>query len=156
MSDNQVSWKVNHVLGTYWGEKPLPVDPFEIARAIGIGFLVKFGAVPQYDHASRTIAFNPSEPYVRQRFGVAHALAHVVLNHAPCPSDTACSFMTSTARTDEIEANQFALELLVPKSAVKYFLIDQGMTDINEIAEVFNVSHMSIRVRLIELGYLSK
>jgi rRNA maturation protein Nop10 len=84
----------------------IPVDVFAIAQASGMTVIVD-----AFDHAGLlrdgTVIEVPSrDPVVRQRFTVAHELGHATLGHE-VPEDRI-----------EVEANAFASELLLPRTAL--------------------------------------
>ncbi|KHS07669.1 MULTISPECIES: ImmA/IrrE family metallo-endopeptidase [Xanthomonas] len=145
--------KVNELLSRYWVGRTLPIDPFEIAQREGLGFAPIFEASGWYKPREGKIYYNPNEPLVRQRFTVAHELAHHLFQHGERPRDAAPQF---SAATDPVEAqaNRFAAELLMPVGSVKLLVVDQGVTDISLLARYFNVSEIAMKYRLKNLGYL--
>lgn len=50
--------------------------------------------------------------------------------------------------------NLFALYLLIPKEAIKYFIYKKGVSDIGELAKIFEVSEVAVQKRLVEEGLL--
>lgn len=61
-------------------------------------------------------------------------------------------FRTESSDWMEREANRFAGELLMPRDEFKK-AVDQGITNIDELAQRFAVSTYAVRVRAKELGY---
>jgi Zn-dependent peptidase ImmA (M78 family) len=146
----------------------LPVNPFEIAQALGIkafsaaldggvsGMLVKRAGEDAeiYVHA----ADSPS----RQRFTCAHELGHYVKRSAA--GDTAWEYverrdlLTSQGTDpDEIYANQFAAALLMPRECVEARyreLENPSLEGAAALAVTFGVSADAMRYRLknLELG----
>lgn len=55
----------------------------------------------------------------RLRFTLAHELGHVVMDHAPSVDDQTTLSLHSGRHEQEVEANFFAAELLVPRNAVE-------------------------------------
>ncbi|HMB57999.1 MAG TPA: ImmA/IrrE family metallo-endopeptidase [Arenimonas sp.] len=91
---------------------------------------------------------------VRQRFSLAHEIAHFVLHR-----DQQGEFKDRTfaRRNDnpapmEREADQFAAELLMPTSSV-VSSVRNGSRGLNDLANEFNVSSLAMRFRLNSLGY---
>jgi Zn-dependent peptidase ImmA (M78 family) len=142
----------------------LPIDPVVIARDLGInvwhnamenqlsGMLAKLSAEPTADI---DMVVNQSHAPVRQRFTVAHELGHYfsVLRRYP-QLETTFMFKRDDASScgvyqDEIYANQFAAELLMPEDAVRMFW--QSM-DANSLAATFNVSPQAMNLRLKNLS----
>jgi Zn-dependent peptidase ImmA (M78 family) len=154
------------LLATVWasgkerGDIPLPVDPFQIAQRLGIkaysagldegvsGMLIKRpGEDPEiYVHAS--------DSQNRQRFTCAHELGHYVKRSNA--GDTAWEYvehrdlLASQGRDpEEIFANQFAAELLMPREAVEALHDDLGPA---ALAYEFGVSADAMHYRLVNLG----
>lgn len=102
------------------------------------------------------LAVNQTHNEHRQRFTIAHEIAHYLLhlrnevlhydNHLFFRSDNVLS-------PDEVEANSFAAELLMPEELVDK-LIAMRIKSIDELANRFNVSEDAMRYRLTNLGYL--
>ncbi len=92
----------------------------------------------------------------RQQFTIAHEIGHYILhlkneilhydNHAFYRAD-------NVLNSDEVEANYFAAELLMPEELVVK-LIDKGINSIQDLAKRFDVSEDAMRYRLTYLGYL--
>lgn len=96
-----------------------------------------------------TILINRNRKKTHQRFTLAHELGHYFLNHNNQPPDTAEQLRTG--EENEISANRFAAEFLMPKDDVE-ILLKQGKTQ-SEMEEIFNVSTESMGYRLDNLGY---
>ncbi|MGX2088593.1 ImmA/IrrE family metallo-endopeptidase [Xanthomonas axonopodis] len=144
----------NRLLSHFWTGRPLPVDPFEIASKVGLTVVPFMDASGWYKPSEKRIYFNPSEPFVRQRFTVAHELGHHFLAHGDRPRDTSTSFGLS-ADYVEVAANRFAAELLMPIGSVQMLVVDHNITNISTLAQHFDVSEMAMMYRLKNLGYLS-
>jgi Zn-dependent peptidase ImmA (M78 family) len=103
------------------------------------------GAVFKNEHL---ILVNEYDHYLRQRFTVAHEIAHIKLH----PTDDFIDYR----RTDEYDekerdADDFAGCLLMPEEEfIKKWLYFDG--DIKELSNYFNVSAPSIGVRAAKLG----
>jgi Zn-dependent peptidase ImmA (M78 family) len=103
------------------------------------------------------IGINKYQNEARQRFTMAHELAHIVLHSK---GDGKKEFRDIILFRDsekfdkkEIEANNFAGELLMPKD----YFNDAIMNNINtceKLAEHFNVSPAAARYRAYKLGYI--
>ena len=145
---------------------PVPVD--RIAKAMGVS--VRYA--PLEDELSgmafvkdgvKVIAVNALHHPNRQRFTIAHELAHHVL-HAPelatgvhVDKVVLRRDMLSTTGTDdlEIEANTFASELLMPRDLLST-VVDHSV-DLNDegqlatVAKRFRVSPAALQFRLASL-----
>lgn len=120
----------------------VPVDVFAIARDTGLTVIV--GA---FDHAGLlrdgTMIEVPSrDPLTRQRFTVAHELGHATLRHE-VPEDRI-----------EVEANAFAAELILPRSALSR-AVSAGL-GFRAIADRFGASRQATLYALAGAGLLGK
>lgn len=116
-----------------------------------------------------TIGYNPNHSLVRQRFTIAHELGHFFLNHQrdglfvdKPKNDFAVFFRNNKSSLgeyeQEIEANAFAAELLMPKSMViekvKQYgleLSDENIENdeaVKKMANVFKVSKQAMSFRI--------
>lgn len=146
------------VLNKFWktGDRILvPVDPEQIAKNAGI----KIQAQHQftnlgrlfYDEGIPTIEYKSREPSTRIRFTVAHELGHYFLGHLKPErvfEDSLANFSTQTIKPKEIEANQFAMELLVPIDTLDDLIMQQNLTDGYQLAVLFGVSNKTIELRV--------
>ena len=148
---------------------PVPVD--EIARSLGADVTYEAydgdvsGMIYRYDgHA--VIGVNSTHAPTRQRFTVAHEIGHYVLHDGqPMFIDrflTRVNWRNGESNTEEIEANQFAAELLMPREFVARE-VDRALTKrrttdaqslASQLARIFNVSPQSMEYRLANLGVL--
>jgi Zn-dependent peptidase ImmA (M78 family) len=92
------------------------------------------------------IAYNKDHPTTRKRFTVAHELGHALLGH------TAIGFPVDLYSKEccEIEANQFAAELLMPVKMLKQ-AVKKSKTVV-ELALDFWVSKDAMSWRVMETG----
>lgn len=96
------------------------------------------------------IRYNSNHPVKRNRFTVAHELGHAVMGHtSEC---TRGSF--GSKNPIEIEANQFAAELLTPLSFLKKAISTH--TTVDQLAKVFWVSKDSMNWRVMETRLYSR
>ncbi|AZH81670.1 ImmA/IrrE family metallo-endopeptidase [Plantibacter sp. PA-3-X8] len=154
------------VLSDFWangsGTVDFPVDPVLIAQRMGArvlratleddvsGLLVK---EPQDEAA--TIYLNAGDAEKRQRFTCAHELGH--LRRRGITKGERIGYVDSRdleARTgrnpEEVWANQFAAELLMPAAAVRALWAQAESP--SRLARVFGVSPAAVDVRLTSLG----
>jgi Zn-dependent peptidase ImmA (M78 family) len=151
--------------------RPIPLD--RIARHYGITQVELsasddiFGAIVR-ENGRVMIAVNPSQHPNRQRFTLAHELAHFILHYSQgvgpvkhVDTDFRVSWRNhvSSQGVDwkEIEANRFAAALLMPEHMLRndvdqfYILNDDT---IQRLASMYKVSRLAMRFRLINLGLL--
>jgi Zn-dependent peptidase ImmA (M78 family) len=146
----------------------VPVPVVEIALALGADVQIEplegglSGVL--YREGDRTVlGVNGEHAEVRQRFTIAHELGHYHLHQ-----DTL--FVDGLLRRDdasslaldpqEIEANAFAAELLMPRDLllpeISQRLPKSGVADparlIRQLAKTFEVSEQAMEIRLANLG----
>jgi Zn-dependent peptidase ImmA (M78 family) len=154
------------ILGTVWLRDPseirLPVDPFFIARELGLAVYVS-----QLDHGVsgmlvKRAGYDDPEIYLnrrdsrnRQRFTCAHELGHYVKRSASSDLgevweyvDRRDTLASLGKEPQEIYANQFAASLLMPRDLVKRFKGEYGVA---ALAYEFGVSADAMSFRLANL-----
>ena len=152
-----------------------PVDVERVARHLGLkiayaelgedvsGLLISKGPMS-------VIAVQASDSENRQRFTIAHEIAHYYLRHQFEPGEhvhvdhghaiTPRNSRSSTGEDlKEIEANQFAACLLMPSPLIEARIKAhraQPLRDdhISLLASEFEVSEQAMTIRLSTLGYL--
>ena len=141
------------------GLKSVPLDVTAVARLLGIevieepmdddvsGFLEKrgdnwFAGVNSYHHP------------VRKRFTLAHEIGHFVLHRREQETfeDRTFARRANNPTRMEREADAFAASLLMPENAVRWEIAN-GLRNLNDLANAFNVSSLAMRYRLQSLGY---
>lgn len=151
----------------------IPVDIEKIVAERGISISYDdleddiSGMLVISEQDSARIGINKKHSKNRRRFSLAHELGHYVLHKEEQSlfvdaSSTYYRDELSATGTDlqEIEANTFAAELLMPEEAVSR-LIRQHKVDLYDessletIAKKFQVSPQALAFRLINLGILS-
>lgn len=100
---------------------------------------------------SATIGYNQDQHRHRQRFTVAHEIGHFMMGHTIGNS----IFDLDSKKPEEIEANQFAAELLMPLTFLNKE-IKNGNKDVKNFAKIFDVSEESIWWRLKECNLIKK
>ena len=97
-----------------------------------------------------TIGYNKAQHPHRQRFTVAHEIGHLLLGH------TGKNFILdlNSKKPEEIEANQFAAELLMPLEMLKKDL--QSKKNAKDIAKEYNVSEEAVWWRLYDCKLITK
>jgi Zn-dependent peptidase ImmA (M78 family) len=146
------------ILRQYWDRK-VPVDPAVLAQKMGAKVVGSdMGEVSgcfTLKEDGPLIQYNSTEAEVRQRFSIAHELAHYALGHGDAFRDTARDFSAAHFDHKEVSANRFASEILMPEAAVMQFIRDEGVNEIGKLARRFNVSEAAMKFRLKRLGWIS-
>jgi Zn-dependent peptidase ImmA (M78 family) len=141
----------------------VPVDVSHMSKRLEI--VVKYAPSAEFSgllyrkDGKAFMAINNKDPEVRQRFTIAHELGHFFLHPQ---KDTFVEFRdngtTHSPRSlKEIQANQFAAALLMPRKNLLKDIIsyqDTGITDkvIQALAERYQVSEESMNYRLRNLS----
>ncbi|WPB86927.1 ImmA/IrrE family metallo-endopeptidase [Sediminicoccus rosea] len=135
-----------------------PVDLDAMARALGVevrrdqNLPENVSGKIERRRAGVVATINASHLANRQRFTLAHELAHRILHSDLIGDGITDDGLYRSSLSDDIErqANAFAAELLMPARLVRK-LYREGMKDTPSIAERFDVSYDAARVRLREL-----
>ena len=111
----------------------------------------------RYENGKWVIGVNMLHHKNRRRFTLAHELGHYIL-HKEKNVDIVDTTFFRNNETDSIEyiANEFASKLLMPEDEVRNFIDIQGIKNIGELAEKFEVSASAMKYRIISLGYKLK
>jgi Zn-dependent peptidase ImmA (M78 family) len=167
--DEQVSFQqeaqmdAEGVLRSVWGGYVFPVDPIQIARKLGINVVDGHlgpsiaGAIIKEDGKDPVILLNETDHPNRKRFTAAHEIGHFIRRSASDDSfeyvDRRDTLSTMGTNADEMYANAFAANLLMPEAEVRRLHRD-GVSDL-EMALRFGVSRDAMNVRLSTLGLKS-
>ena len=116
-------------------------------RLIGSdGFVTKIGG-------KKAIYLNEQKGTTqRRRFTLAHELGHIVLDHPITPIIYRNSEIDEGQKPEEVQANVFARDLLMPAGV----LAALHVTTVDEIIRICNVSRVSAQIRLERLTELYK
>ena len=104
------------------------------------------------------IHVNKWENPLRQRFTIAHELAHFILHKNILQAGSHYdSILYRDENTSQIErdANTYASELLMPANEFKKY-ISEGVNTIEKLASKFNLSTSAVRYRAYKLKYISE
>lgn len=111
------------------------------------------GAILKKDN-KYVIYINEKDNKNRQRFTIAHEIAHFLLhrdkigdNLTDIPSGI--MYRSRLSNIYEKQANRLASEILIPFKLLRNLLIE-NTTDISKLANLFGVSKEAIRIRLKE------
>jgi len=93
------------------------------------------------------IAFNNTVSLNRQKFSFAHELGHLYMGHVHGGS----GIDFDSANQAEVEANEFAAELLMPRATLRKVLKDNPTT-MNDLVAMFEVSEEALWWRVQKTG----
>lgn len=94
------------------------------------------------------IAYNTRHATTRKRFTVAHEIGHILLGH------TSCNQGNGNSSPLEVEANQFAAELLMPLALLKETM--KTTTTVSTLARQCWVSKDAMSNRVMEMNLFNK
>lgn len=153
------------VLNSLWEEDCFPVDPITIARRLGVRVMDMqmppgvSGALVKEPEKDPYIILDKDDHNNRKRFSCAHELGHYISRIESNNIDIEYSYVDlrsdlSSCGIDEEEifANRFAANLLMPGILVKKFH-KKGNSHF-EMAIFFGVSTEALKYRLKALGLL--
>lgn len=111
------------------------------------------------------IGINTKHSLGLQRFSLAHELGHLLLHRSKAfhldgkhPIRLRDARSSTGEDIDEVEANQFAAELLMPEAFlardVKEVAWEEAEVATGKLAERYQVSDQAMSIRLTVLGYL--
>lgn len=170
--------KVHTLLCKYRLDQKLPIDVEALAKALKIAvkyepFDEELSGILVKENERTAIGVNSTHAITRQRFTIAHELGHFVLKHdGNLFVDKTLGSQAFVVRRDgksslgidvfEIQANQFAAELLMPRVSIiaqveKRLERKSRLTSdelISELARVFLVSPKAMEYRLVNVGSL--
>ena len=158
--------------------KNVPIDPFEIAKKMGIDInqeidmdkLTYDGEI--YLNATThdpEVWINPTDSKNRQKFTMAHEIGHLVYdvlpdieNFKPIQDNYKTLRRDGTQNIMERRANDFAVKLLMPKDMIVEIgqsLIEKESIKTKEeitrrLAQEFEVSQEAMKWRLVNLGLI--
>lgn len=166
----RITDSVRELLGAT-GQTGPPVDVHKIAEHLGL-VLVKTDMADDVsgmlirEEGASTVGLNKNHHPNRQRFTLAHEIGHHQLHRGrplivDSPVRVNLRDRTSGMATDreEMEANRFAAELLMPRDLVLDEVAGASVGSIDELkdrlAAEFKVSPEAMGYRLVNLGIVS-
>ena len=142
------------------GIKVEPLDVAELSRVLGIK--MSFEPMQGEDSGSLKKVKKTGEWIMkvnslhhpnRQRFTIAHELGHFIKHSMQCDEfSDAAFFRNGETNPMEADANAFAAELLMPASSFRSY-IENESSEVDDIADHFQVSALAVRIRAKQLGY---
>lgn len=162
------------VLVQEMGVSSAPVDVEDIARKLGLRVLYEelggdVSGILITSAGGANVVVQASDHTNRQRFTIAHEIAHFRLKHQFDGEHVHVDRGNFISRRDsvssagldpkEIAANQFAASLLMPEKLVKAEVSAFGAPQlldhhVAELAKRFKVSEHAMTIRLTRLGFL--
>lgn len=147
------------LLVRYW-DKTIPIQPEKLIHKIqdldlcyeDLNEQISGKINYDFERSKYVITINKNHHANRQRFTMAHELGHYILNHGT-KEDTL--YRNGETDPDEIEANVFAAEILMPTGVIRHLIYEQGITKVSELAEKLWVSESAMIYRLKNLGIIS-
>jgi Zn-dependent peptidase ImmA (M78 family) len=145
---------------------PVPVERIAATLGAQITYEAFDGSVSGmlFRDSQRTlIGVNSTHASNRQRFTIAHEIAHLKLHKGVFIDQLVrVNWRDGISDTEEAEANAFAAELLMPRklmtAEIENWLLKRPTIDpetlIAELAATFRVSTEALRYRLTNLGVL--
>jgi Zn-dependent peptidase ImmA (M78 family) len=155
------------------GLHDVPVDVEKLAELSGVLVIKQrfadgevSGMLLREDGKSPVIGVNNAQALTRQRFTLAHELGHwqlhpgrLVIFDRPVRINRRDNLSSMATDREEVEANAFAANLLMPEGAVRGYLeqLPAQMRHNSDacagwLADEFNVSTTAMGFRLINLG----
>lgn len=151
------------ILGDTWvdddGMLTIPVDPVSIANRLGIHVVEKkmgdagSGAIVKEPGKNPVIYVEAGDAETRQRFTCAHELGHYLSRKGDkeyAYIDRRSYRASLGLDPDEVFANAFAAELLMPAAAIRHLYEDDPT--VSGLAKTFGVSEEAMRYRLQNLN----
>lgn len=130
-----------------------PIKLIDIAKCVpdlnitGVELEEKISGMQGTYRGISFIRYNTSHSTKRNRFTVAHELGHAILGHTVNNCNRG---ILGIRDTNEIEANQFSAELLIPLEMLKTAM--KTITTVNQLARIFWVSKDAMGWRVKETG----
>lgn len=149
------------LLTRYW-DKTIPVQPEQIISRID-DLELRYEDMEDnisgkmnydFDVNKYVITINRNHHENRQRFTMAHELGHYALNHGT-KTDTLYRNTSLDNEPDEVEANAFAAEILMPSAAIRDLVFNKGVVTTELLAFKFWVSEQAMLYRLKNLGLIA-
>ena len=145
------------ILKTHW-DQSVPVNLARIAKAMKL--VVRLDdpgnacAVLEIESPGRAhVTIGKAHPIARQRYGVAHAMAHLALHHLRPgmrrPIHISGDYRVDHNQAQDSEANDFALRLLMPEPALRQAV--QQVRSIKHLAKQFEVAEILVKQRMADL-----
>lgn len=145
-------------------QKTIPVLITKIASELGITIYrakmsknisgAIFGKNLGYDNEEYIIYVNGSHHINRQRFTIAHEIAHFLLHKDKIGDNLTDSAMYRSKLSNVLErqANTLAAEILMPISDLRNYVYNKEITDVKILSNIFGVSKETMQIRLRDIN----
>jgi len=144
-------------------EKGVETNPLNVSKLASLlGIMVRFEPMEGENSGSLkkerktgewVMTVNSLHHPHRQRFTMAHEIAHRIRHAANCDSfEDKTFFRNGEMNRMEAEANDFAAALLMPEKAFCEF-VDTRSSQVEDISNHFQVSSHAVRIRAKVLGF---
>ena len=156
LTNNEETKKILDIIRKYQNDYLVPI--VRIASELGIAvYLAELskdisGAILKKDN-KYVIYVNSKDNKKRQRFTIAHEIAHYILHKDKIGDNLTDNAMyrSKLSNTQERQANILASEILIPIHKLREILKIKNY-DIKAIAERFGVSKQAINIRINRVG----
>lgn len=160
MYNNQVLEQIAQNILNSFGINGPSVDISTIAKKLGLNVYSSsftdesISGFIKYENSDKNIYVSNSQPIVRQRFTIAHELAHYILHRDLLDKEGGSPLYRGGAYNQvEAQADRLAAALLMPENLVKHFH-NEYKNDIAFMARIFNVSESAMYNRYRDLGLI--
>jgi hypothetical protein len=155
----QLNPTVGQIIAKYHASAP--VDVLAIAKELGLNVWGMDSLPPNISGkifrdsenggtSGFSIAVNRTEAPVRQRFTVAHEIAHFLLHRTQLDAGDLTDdtmYRSGLSSKEEADANKLAAYILMPFSLINN-LVNSGITDVPTLAAKLQVSQLALKIRL--------
>lgn len=137
-----------------------PVDIISMARELdlelyNINTSENISGAILKDNNRYIIYVKSSDSNNRKRFTIAHEISHFLLHKDIIDKNSITDnamYRSNLSNTYERQANKLASEILIPIKKLRELLFKRYIRNINELANIFEVSKESMEIRLKEGG----
>ena len=132
------------ILQHFW-HRHLPVRPIDIASKLGISvFETDDQKLIGYDREAKRIVIDKGLAQNLRRFNIAYHMGRYVLDLGD---------MTRDFKRKDLQANLFAIELLIPKEALRVLVEDRKLR-FNQLCKEFDVPRQALMIRLSQHNFV--
>lgn len=122
----------------------VPVDMEKLYQRLGIKIELGDSDVV---NSSTSVTLSKDYSVTKQRYALAHMLGHIILKHQLPIEENCSSYFTGSANEEEMDANVFALSLLIPETTFDLYVRKLGYEDVSSIAAICGVSESAIKAK---------
>lgn len=146
------------------GIETMPLDVISVATKL-LGLRLQFKPLEEsvsgclkFIDGRWTVYINSLDHPKRQRFTLAHEIAHFILHRDNVGYNFVDrEFFRSSSSQDkiELEANNFAGAILIPKDELKKLVVEKNIRELDTLSDFFDTSAIAVKVRsdVISRGY---